>query len=540
MFRKYRTLVAGLVALHATCFFQVNAAHGISAFTGDDTVNPSGFSDLIANPDDYFSWDLTNITYEFDSSFTSNNQIRDQIRLAFDQWDTANGTANGSNYSYFRDVSSQPFGDIRSIAVHEIGHVLAFHHPNQADGFNRNYGLSGAGGLVVQADQNNEVMRSFINPGDYNHTLSHDELDGFDYFYGHDLNFTEVVSGGDIVIQAGSLGSGNTWAEGGPSGFYRTGNQLEGVRSTSGTITFNTTSSTPLGFKTLGINWDYQNVSGGDTSSFEIVTRGTNNPTPIFRYDGFPANRFNSYASSTVSADAKEDLKHVWSNPTGGPFPGVVHVGLEQDVWDWTVVSAQVVNPDSTKTNAPLLSFHDWNQTVTGVSALPAEADSPANGITFENPVIIGRGIRLVNSLSTPSEVVELALANVEGMNLQLADLNHDTMQQLVKDERLEFIPIDPLTMDDGEQMLLLFEGESGNFPGSVLPLNRPDLLNTELFVYAKSQIGEVIVGNYALVGRDPITGVIPEASSIVLAAIGLLVLVGHQCRTRGAVARAG
>ena len=508
MLPKYRTISVGLVALLAICYFQVNAAHGISAFTGNTTVNPSGFSNLIANPDDYFSWDLTNITYSFDSSFTSNNQIRDQIRLAFNQWDTANGTADGSTYSYFRDVSSQPFGDIRSIAVHEIGHVMGLHHPNQADGFNRNYGLTGGGGLVVQADQNNEVMRSFINPGDYNHALSHDELDGFDYFYGHDLNFTEVASGGNIVIQSASLGSSSTWAEGGPSGFYRTGNHLEGVRSTGGTVTFNTTSSTALGFKTLGINWDFQNVSGSPTSSFEIITRGTNNPTPISRYDGFPANRFNSYSSSAVSANAKDDLKHVWSNPTGGPFPGIVHVGLEQDVWDWTVVSAQVVNPDNTKTNAPLLSFHDWNQTVTGVAATTTAAVSDTHGITFEDPIILGRGIRLVNSLNTPSEIVELAFANVEGMNLKLDELNQETMQQLAREQRLEFIPLDQLTMDDGEQLLLLMDGKSADFPGRVISLDRPDLLETELFVFAKSQIGEAIVGNYALLGRDPILGV--------------------------------
>ena len=512
MLPKHRTIVVGLVALHAICCFQINAAYGFSAFTGDTAVNPSGFSNLIADPDDYFSWDLTNITYQFDSSFTSNNRIRDQIRLAFNQWDTANGTANGSTYSYFRDVSIQPFGDIRSIAVHEIGHVLGFHHPNQADGFNRNYGLAVAGGLVEQADQNNELMRSYINPGDYNHTLTHDELDGFDYFYGHDLNFTEVASGGDIVIQAASLGSGSTWAQGGPGGFYRTGNHLEGVRSTSGTVTFNTTSSTSLGFKTLGINWDFQNTSGANTSSFEIVTRGTNNPTPIFHYDGFPANKFNSYSTSAVSANAKEDLKHVWSNPTGGPFPGIVHVGLEQDVWDWTVVSAQVVNADSTKTNAPLLSFHDWGETVTAVAAT-ATAASDANGIIMdEDSIIIGRGIRIVNSLNTPSEIVELALANVKGMNLQLDELNQETMQQLAEEQRLEFFDLGSLMMDDGEQLLLLMDGQSERFPGLVIPLNRPDLLDTELFVYVKSQIGDAVVGNYALLGRDPILGVAGQA----------------------------
>ena len=159
-------------------------------------------------------------------------------------------------------------------------------------------------------------------------------------------------------IGAGVVGGANTWAKGGTTGTYRTANKLEGVRSTSGFVTFNTANSKPIGLQTLGINWDYVNLAFfTTTSSFEIVTRGTNNPTPILHYDGFPANRFNNYSSSAVGFNAKEDLLHTWSNPTGGPFIGGLHVGLEQDVWDWTVVSAQVVDPVGARTNAPLCEF---------------------------------------------------------------------------------------------------------------------------------------------------------------------------------------
>jgi hypothetical protein len=61
-------------------------------------------------------------------------------------------------------------------------------------------------------------------------------------------------------------------------------------------------------------------------------------------------NVFNSFTTTSVSANAKDDLLHIWGDPhvngVPGPFPAsdVIHVGLKQDVWDWSVVSAQVVD----------------------------------------------------------------------------------------------------------------------------------------------------------------------------------------------------
>jgi len=519
-------------------------ATAISTFATDTALEPSGFSNLIAHPNDVFTWDLTNITWKFDPSFLTafpNAAVRNQVRLAFQQWDTAFATPNGSTYSYSRAGGFQPFGDIRSIAVHELGHVLGLTHPDQGDAAGRNYALAGGGGVMLQADQNNEVMRSWINPGDYNHVLSHDELDGFDLLYGHDLNFTEVFGAtpANIIIQT-YVNVPNNWAQGGSSGVYRNGaDHYQGAMSTSGGVSFNTSSGNPLGLMTLGQNWDFQNNSGLPVSSFEVRTRGTNNMTPLFRFDGFVANKFNNYGSAIFSNNFKDDVLHTWSNPTGGPIPAttVVHVGLEQDVWDWMVVSAQTVSPGNVRVNAPIIGSHSWTNTI--VEGTPAIVGGVDDGITTAGKITVKAwGIRLANSELT-AQLSSIGLADVEGMNLTLDQLNRSTLEDLVRAQKVMF-PLGESTrslapLDD---FFLILQGSIDDLPSEMrqkqnfILLNRPDLVGKELFVFSQGRAGDFTVGNYALIGRDPI---VPEPPSVILllSAGGALILMWSRA-TKG------
>ena len=155
----------------------------------------------------------------------------------------------------------------------------------------------------------------------------------------------------------------------------------QGVRITHGTIDFNDSSSSPLGLHSLAINWDFQNVGGQPTKAFRVRTHGTNNTTPMWRYNnqggvGSPY-RFINFASWGAGSSAKDDANFLWSNPVSGDIPAsqVIHVGLEQDVWDWNLVSAEVIHPDLSTSAAPLLSFHDWRHTiVVGTPAAPPES----------------------------------------------------------------------------------------------------------------------------------------------------------------------
>lgn len=546
MFSKQFKLAGILLCVGLASFFQASAAWGFSTFTSDNTLpgDSSGFSDLIANPSDYWSWDDTSsgviaLTYKFDSSFTTDNRIRNQVRLAFNQWDTASSMADGTTYSYQRANGVQDFGDLRSIAVHEIGHVLGYHHPDLATGFGRNYVPDSP--LVAQADQNNEVMRSWIPRGSYNQILSHDELDGFDYVYGtRNFNFTETTGSADILVKASSLSSGNIWAQAGPSGFYRNGgDHHQGVRSTSGEVTFNSTSTYGMGYRTLGVNWDFQNT-GGDTRAFELVTRGTINTVPIFHYDGSAGQKFDTLTTvSTGDDNNKDNLKHTWSNPRVGGVPddfpagNVVHVGLELDVWDWSVVSAEVVHPVGPNSPAPILGMHDWNQAVTGV-ALSAGEGSGESGIHMGPPLrIVAEGMRLVNSETVATEIVSMGLAMVDKMGLQLQDLNRDQLERLIVAQRVEWLDdgIAGRTLDNSEELFLIFDGQPTGI-GDPIFLD-PKWAGHELFVFVETKAGEVTVGNYALLGTPAIVGVPEPGTVAMLVGAGLMGLLALRRRRR-------
>ncbi len=547
-------LISAMVVLALTA----TPAPGFSSWSIE--TDPTGFTHFTNNPNDFPAWDKSVITWKFETtgtdSFTGtwgDVRVQNQVRLAFQQWQNAFNTPPGTTYSYNRASGWQPFGDIRSIAVHELGHVLGMHHPDQAAAVNRNFRPGPGGTLSIQPAPGGEVMRSWINPGDYNHVLSHDELDAFQRMYGRQLTFVEVPSSmpADIVVGSHSAAP-NNWALGGWEGVWRSSDRSQGIRITAGGFSFNRDSSVPIGFKTKGMNWDYENPSGKTVAAFMLETVGTNNRTPLFRFDGYAPHRFTHYVNTPGGADFKDTLSHVWTAPQSGPIPAseLIHVGLELDVWDWTVTSARAVHTDFSTTSTPILSFNEWSQTLTSDDSSLAAIPEGLRMGSLQVPV--AHGLRLIAG-DAPMNITQFLALPVPQGQLGLADLNRETLDHLLQLPNQVVVDLSDLVMDKlhrdpvfthlpvagfgpgvlgaGEDFIIVLDGMQEHLPddlleaGNFLMVSHPELLreDRELLVFAQTQLGDVRMGNYALLGTSVI---IPEPASLSLLAVASLLLV--------------
>ena len=173
-------------------------------------LGPAGFA--LASFEDFgkgWSWSSATITVSFDDSITNQLGLSGEdaiistiayIEQLFLTQSTGTQTAGGGANDFFSPADPTNLYDLESIALHELGHAIGLHHPNQAG--TNNFDAAGAS----IAATGNELMNSVpVNPGEAQRKFTTDDLNGFNHLYPNAAAEPDFTFIGAPAAEIGSL-----------------------------------------------------------------------------------------------------------------------------------------------------------------------------------------------------------------------------------------------------------------------------------------------------------------------------------------------
>jgi hypothetical protein len=395
--------------------------------------------------------------------------------------------------------------------------------------------------------------------GAYWQTVSKDELQALDYAYGRPIAFMEVSPDADALVTFGLFEGGGvdgtTLGSSGPDGSRsrESGNPSAGrwINLSSANISDN--ASFPIGILPRAAAWSYRNTTGEAVEAMSIATEGTSNPDPLNAYSSGPR-RFTTIEPSGVSvANNAEWHSHRFSDPVAGSIPGGhrIELGLELDVWDWTVASANVRTIGGDLHPAALITFVDWAE---GESNYASTSLPDANGELLtrreEEFVVSHRGFRIVNG-EAPTTIVELGFASVADLALELDDLTPELLDQLATAGKLVQLTMEPTELGRSTDLAIVMSGLADDLPAELLASGDFRLFNDarwaeayakgEILVYGKTVSADHEVTAFSLLNSPVITGQgVPEPSAGFLAGVALAIAICGRGRSAAKLMSAG